>query len=594
MQRVRHTEKEFRRRFDAGVWRKLFRLLKPYRRQYLKLLGVVIMLAGVEASFPLVVRYAVDHGITTHNRTEIYRAVAVYTGLIAAQAFLVWAFIAGCGRVGARVMSDFRSRTFNHLQRLSVSYFNDTPVGWIMSRMMSDSQRVGETISWGAVDFVWGFIMMTFMAVAMLVINWKLALAVLGLIPIILMVSVRFQRLILAMYRKVRKINSEITAGYNEGVTGVRVIKSLCREDAVSGEFSELTDNMFRASFRSAVLASMYLPIIHVIGTVGSALVVGLGGNGVITGGITMGTLVAFISYTRRFFDPANEIARVFGQLQEAQASAERIFSLLETEPDIVDVPNALSSGRITGRVEFRDVTFSYDGSNTVLENFNLDVEPGRIIALVGPTGGGKTTVTNLLMRFFDVNKGQVRVDGTDIREMQLKWLRSQMSVVLQTPSLFTGPLRENIRYGRLDATDDDIVEAARAVGAHEFIMAFPDGYDTHIRENGEPLSTGQKQLVSLARAILADPAIFIMDEATSSVDIETEARIQQATESMLRGRTSFIIAHRLTTIRQADRILVIEGGRIIESGTHMELLDLNGHYSDLYRRQFMVEPVTA
>ncbi|MBN1355136.1 ABC transporter ATP-binding protein [bacterium] len=590
----RNVETEFHKRFDAGVWRKVFRLLHPYRGRYLLLVCVIGLLAGVEVSFPLVVRYAIDRGITPCNTGQLCIATAEYLGLIILQTALVCAFIAGCGRIGTRVMSDLRRRTFHHLQELSISYFDRTPVGWIMSRILSDSQRIGETITWGAVDFAWGIIMMVLIAGAMLVVHWQLGCTVLVLLPVILLISVRFQKWILQMYRRIRRLNSEITAGFNEGLTGLRVIKSLCRESPVIGEFEELTGNMYRASFHSALLSSIYLPVVHVIGALGSAMVLGLGGGGVIAGSISLGTLVAFVSYTRRFFDPANEIARVFGQLQETQASAERLFSLLETRPEVTNRIDARPAGELADRVAFLNVSFSYCGRHHVLENFSLEVQPGETIALVGPTGGGKTTIVNLLMRFHDPDSGSVRIGGTDIRDFTIQSLRSRMGIVLQAPYLFSGSIRENIRYGNLEASDEAIMKAAGRVGAHGFIMAFPEGYDTRIRENGEPLSTGQKQLVSFARAVLADPVIFIMDEATSSVDTETEYQIQTAMETLLRGRTSFIIAHRLTTIRRADRIVVIEKGRIAECGTHLALLRLRGQYARLVHQQFADAPATG
>ena len=575
---------------DPRLFARIAALLKPYRVHYAVIMAVIVMLAGVEAMFPLAVRYAVDDGIAKSDRAVVYRAVGIYLGLIVLQASLVAVFISGCARVGARVMHDLRRMTFEHLQALSISFFDKTPVGWLMSRMFSDSQRVGDTLTWGAVDFVWGVVNMLFMAGAMLFIDWKLALSVLGLIPVILFISLYFQKRILHQYREVRRINSEITAGFNEGYMGVRVIQSLVRETAVSREFAVTTDTMFRASFRTALLSAKYLPIVHVIGALGSALVIALGGSGVLTGGITLGTLIAFISYTRRFFDPANEIARVFGQLQETRAAAEKVFALLRVPAEVLEREDAADGGRIRGAVEFRDVWFAYDGKNPVLRQFSLAVEPGQTIALVGQTGSGKTTIMNLLMRFYDPTRGSILIDGEDIRTFTFRKLRSQLGVVLQTPHLFSGTIRENLRYGRLDATDDDLILASKRVGLDEIVGGFPDGYDTVLREGGDPLSTGQKQLVSFARAVLADPAIFIMDEATSSIDTGTEARIQLASEQLLKGRTAFIIAHRLTTIRQADRILVIDKGRVIENGSHDELLAQRKHYYHLYTQQFMMQ----
>jgi ATP-binding cassette, subfamily B, bacterial len=586
----KHIGTESVNRIDTGLLRKLFRLLAPFRIHYSVIMTVIILLACVEAVTPLIVRYAVDQGIAAGNRGVIMRASGLYLALIIVQACLVALFISGCARVGTRVMHALRKQMFDHLQALSVSFFDKTPIGNLMSRMFSDSQRVGDTLTWGAVDFVWGTINMCFMAAAMLYVNWKLALGVLGLIPVILFISLFFQKKILRQYRRVRRINSELTSGFNEGYMGVRVIQSLVREDAVARNFAGVTDAMFKASFQSALLSSMYLPIVHVIGTIGSAIVIWFGGSGVIGGHLTLGTLIAFVTYTRRFFDPANEIARVFGQLQETQAAAERVFALLSATPDVKEKADAEHAGRLRGAVEFKNVWFAYDGKHPVLKNFSLKVQPGMTIAFVGRTGSGKTTVMNLLMRFYDTTRGVLLVDGKDIRSLSMQSLRSQMGIVLQTPHLFSGTIRDNLQYGNISASEDQLVEASRQVGLHDVVMSFPAGYDTVLLEGGEPLSTGQKQLVSFARAMLADPAIFIMDEATSSIDSETEARLQQASDKLLNNRTAFVIAHRLSTIRRADQILVIENGAVIENGTHNELLARRGQYYKLYIQQFMME----
>ncbi len=590
MKNKKQAKENAERHIDVTMMKRLFRLLLPYRVHYAVVMVMIILLACLEAVTPLIVRYAVDEGIAKSNREIITRAAWLYLAVIVMQALLVAVFISGCARVGARVMYDMRKQMFDRLQMLSVQFFDKTPVGKLMTRMFSDSQRVGDTLTWGAVDFVWSIINMVFMASAMLWVDWKLALMVLGLIPVILLVSMYFQKRILRQYREVRRINSEITSGFNEGYMGVKVIQSLVREDAVSKRFANVTDSMFMASFRTAVLSSMYLPIVHVIGVIGTAIVVGMGGSGVISGTLTIGTLIAFISYTRRFFDPANEIARVFGQLQETQAAAERVFSLLETRPDITDEPNAVPLKKLMGRVEFKNVWFAYDGKHHVLKDFSLNVEPGNTVALVGSTGSGKTTIMNLLMRFYDTTRGTILIDGQDIRSFTLQSLRSQMGIVLQTPHLFSGTLRENLQYGNMDADQNAIIEASLQVGLHDVVMTLPNGYDTVLRDGGDPLSTGQKQLVSLARAVLANPAVFIMDEATSSIDTETEERIQKASAKLLGGRTAFIIAHRLTTIRRADKILVIQNGRIIEQGSHSELLNRKKQYYKLYMQQFMAE----
>ncbi|MBN2055788.1 ABC transporter ATP-binding protein [bacterium] len=593
MTRHGNIEQEFDRRFDGTVWRRVMGLLVPYRRRYTAIVASMALMAAVEVCFPLVVRHIIDAGVIPGDRGVIYQGAAGYLILVIAQAVIVWAFIDGCGRVGARVMRDLRQQGFTHLQRLSLSFFDKTPSGWIMARLMSDSQRVGETITWGAVDFIWGLTMMALLAATMLTVHWRLALLVLVLVPVMLAVSMSFQKRILRMYRRVRKLNSEITSNYSESIDGIKVIKSLGCEQWCADEFRQLSGTMFQDSFQAALLNALFLPIIHVLGITGTALVVAVGGHYATGGGLTVGTMVAFISYTRRFFDPATEIARVFGQLQETQASAERLFGLLDTSPEIIDTPAAVAGGRIRGAVTFDRVNFSYTGREQVLHDFSLTVEPGDTIALVGPTGGGKSTIVNLLSRFHEPNSGSILVDGVDLRERTIHWLRSQMGIVLQTPRLFSGSIRDNIRYGRLEATDGEVEQAAGRAGAHGFVTALENGYETLLHDGGAPLSTGQKQLISLARAILADPAILIMDEATSSVDQETEHDIQTALEALLQGRTSFIIAHRLSTIRNADRILFIENGRIVEAGTHHELLARRARYCAMHTRQFLGEDLS-
>ncbi len=583
MQPVVFEEEKFERRFDAGLWRGIIGLLRPHWAGYLLIIFTMALLGAVDVAMPLLTRRAIDRGIVPGDTDELFRAVVLYVLLIAAQAVLVAAFIALSGRIGARVMEGLRRRLFAHLQRLSLSYFDRTPAGWILSRLLSDCERVGETLTWGGVDLFWSIAMMSVMAVTMVVVEWRLAVAALTLLPIIIVVSLKFQRPILQRAREARKLNSDITARFSESVNGLRVIKSLSQEEPESRAFGQLADAMFTASFRSAVLSSLYLPVIQLVGAAASALVVALGGSGVIAGSFTLGTLVAFVSFSRRFYIPAAEIARVFGDLQQTQAAAERVFSLLSIKPEITDRPRAKPGPPITGLVEFRQVCFSYNGKDKILNRFSLKVRPGQMIALVGPTGGGKTTVISLLARFYDPTAGAVLIDGIDIRNRPLQTLRSQLGVVLQNPHLFSGTIRDNIRYGRLDADEQEIAAAAALTGAHQFITELPGGYDTELQEGGAPLSTGQKQLLALSRAVLARPALFIMDEATSAIDQETEHKIQQAIETVLHGRTSFVVAHRLSTIRQADRILVIEDGAIAESGTHDELLQKKGRYYRLY-----------
>lgn len=591
------TEEEYNKSFDLGLWKKVLSYTKPYRK-YMYLLALVMIIVGsIDAIFPLLTKYAIDNYVVPGDTEKLLPFGILYVVIVTIQAINIWFLIALAGKIDMWVCYDIRKAGFQRLQELSFSYFDKTPVGWLMARMTSDSERLADTIAWGIVDFVWGLTMMVGISVIMLYLNWKLALIVLGVVPLLVWVSGKFQRIILKSYRQVRKTNSQITGAFNEGIMGAKTTKTLVREDANLGEFQSLTHRMFSSSVRAAIQSSLYLPIVQVIGIGGSALVIWFGGSGVILETITYGTLVAFITYTMRFFDPVRELARIFAEFQNAQASAERIFSMIETEPEIQDSPEVaekVKSGEswqpIEGNIDFVDVGFEYKKDEKILHNFNLKVTKGETIALVGETGSGKSTIVNLVCRFYEPTEGKILIDGTDYRERSLHWLQSNIGVVLQSPHLFSGTIESNIRYGKLDATQEEIENAAKLVSAHAFITKLENGYQTEVGEGGGLLSTGQKQLISFARAILADPKILVLDEATSSVDTETEQLIQHAIEELLKGRTSFIIAHRLSTIRNADKILVISTGEIIEHGTHEDLLEKGGYYHRLYTNQFMDE----
>ncbi|HLF87596.1 MAG TPA: ABC transporter ATP-binding protein, partial [Anaerolineales bacterium] len=420
--------------------------------------------------------------------------------------------------------------------------------------------------------------------------NWRLALIVLTIIPILIVVASIFQKYILGEYRKVRKLNSQITGAYNENITGVRVSKALGREQRNLDEFRELTSPMYKASFRAAWLSALFLPVVQLISAIGIGSIAWYGGWQASVGGITIGGIQAFISYVIFMLFPVQEMARVFAEMQRSIASAERVFSLIDSLPDITNKEGATDPGSLRGDIEFGHVCFYYEEDKPVLNDFTLHVKAGETIALVGPTGAGKSTIVNLVARFYEPRQGVIRVAGRDYTDWTLHGIQSRIGIVLQTPHLFSGTIRDNIRYGRLNATDNDVERAARLAGAHDFITTLEKGYDEEVGEGGVLLSVGQKQLISLARAILADPDIFIMDEATSSVDTLTEALIQKGMERIMKGRTSFVIAHRLSTIKRADRILVIEKGRITEMGSHAELIRQKGHYYRLYTQQFRRE----
>jgi ATP-binding cassette subfamily B protein len=510
------------------------------------------------------------------------------------------------GVLGERVRYDLRKSMFKHLQDLSLSYYNQNAVGRLMARVTSDTERVSDLLTWGLLDSTWASVNILTSAIFMFTINWRLALIVLAVLPVLIFVAVWFRRLILKEYRASRKANSKITGAFNENVTGVRVTKALGREDGNLEDFKGLTQEMYRASYRAAWLSALFLPSVQMLSAFILSAIVWYGGVQSLAGLITLGGIQAFISYVSFMLWPVQDLARIYADMQNSIASAERIFKLLDTVPTVKNKPEAIDPGTVRGHIEFEHVDFFYDddagkerpGDNPnptlVLSDFNLKVLPGETIALVGPTGGGKSTIVNLVCRFYEPKRGTLRIHGEDYTRFTLQSIQSRIGVVLQTPHLFSGSVRENIRYGKLDATDEEIEAAARLAGAHEFISTLEKGYDTQVGEGGNLLSTGQKQLISLARAVLAKPEIFIMDEATSSVDTLTEALIQKGMEHLMSGRTSFVIAHRLSTIRRADRILVIEGGKIAEMGTHAELLNQRGHYYRLYTQQFRYEREAA
>ncbi len=585
-----HEEEEFSAGWNGRVIARMVRLVAPYWPRVLAFMAFIALVAVGDSYFTYLGKQVIDLGIAVRNTAALWRIAALYVGLVAIQGALVFSMIFTAGTLGEQVLYDLRKTMFDHLQQLSLSYYDRTPVGWIMARVTSDSGRISGLVTWGLMDSCWAVTEIASSAVFMVVINWRLALIVLVAIPFLLATAVQFKSRILGQYRKVRKLNSRITAAYNENISGVRVVKALCREERNLEEFSGLTRDMYSAGFRAAWLSALFLPVVQIITALAFGAIAWYGGAQVRLGGMTIGTIQAFLGYVTFMLWPVQDLARVYADLQQSIASAERTFSLVDAKPEVVDHPGAEDPGSIAGDIEFDHVQFHYQQGKPVLHDLSLAVRRGEAIALVGPTGGGKTTIVNLLCRFYEPTAGTIRIGGRDYFNLRLEAIQSRIGMVLQTPHLFSGTIRENIRYGRLSATDAEVEEAAGLAGAAGFIAALTGGWDAEVGEGGNRLSTGQKQLVSLARAVLARPEIFIMDEATSSVDTLTEALIQRGMEELMKGRTSFIIAHRLSTIRRADWILVIDQGRIAESGTHAELIRARGQYYDLYTRQFRRE----
>lgn len=585
-----YEEEDFQAQLSGKTIKRMFLLTLPHKWWLIGFVTLIAIVAAMDGVFNFLKKQIIDTGITPNDPHALTNVMIVYAAIAVVQAGGVFGFIYLAGILGERVQYDLRKKLFNHLQTLSFSYFDRTPVGWIMSRVTSDTGRIADLITWGAVDVTWAIMSILTASVFMLILNWQLALVVLTVIPILIVVASWFQKRIITQYRIVRKTNSRITGAYNENIQGVRVIKALNREEKNLDEFGELTGQMYRASFRAARLSAMFLPVVQFISAIALSLIAWYGGAQILWGIMTVGTLQAFIGYVTFMLWPVQDLARVYASMQQAVASAERTFSLVDTPADIVDRPNAIDPGTLRGDIEFDNIDFWYVPEKPVLRDFNLSVKAGETIALVGPTGGGKSTLVNLVCRFYEPKRGTVKIGGRDYMDLTLHGIQSRIGVVLQTPHLFSGTIRENIRYGKLEATDAQVEEAAQVAGAHDFIITLEKKYDAQVGEGGNLLSTGQKQLISLARAVLANPDILIMDEATSSVDTLTEALIQRGMEHLMQGRTSFVIAHRLSTIKRASRILVIENGGISEKGTHAELLRKHGHYYELYTRQFRKE----
>lgn len=596
---------------ELGLWKALFTYALAYKRQLFGL-GFFAMTTGAsEVGFPLVSRALIDEMVAlTGSGASLPEGSAwlmpylwTYAGLVVCLSVSVLFFIRYAGFLKANMAADIREAGFCKLQLLEFAYFDKRAIGWLMARMTSDCERLARILAWGALDVLWAVTFLVGITGAMLILSWKLALLVLLAAPLLAWVSRFFQKRMLAASRAIRKINSTITADFNESIMGVLTTKSFVREKDNLASFETKTDEMFESSVRNAVLAAAYLPAILTIGSLTTAAALIFGGYQVVGSAISLGTLVAFLSFTRMLFEPLQQLAHIFSEMQMAQASGERIIEMISAEPAIGDsefvlakiasqaqspVPGMAVDGEPDqlGTIVLSDVDFSYVPDEPVLSGINLTVSAGETIALVGSTGGGKSTLVSLLCRFYEPTGGVISIDGRDLQERSLDWLQSQLGIVLQDPHLFSGSVLENIRYGQLHASDEEVHQAARTVGAEETILRLDGGYGFDVGAGGSLLSAGERQLVSFARAILAEPRILIMDEATSSIDMETELQIQKGLERVLEGRTSFVIAHRLSTIEGADRILVIEGGLIVEEGSHKELMRAQGRYHELHARQ--------
>ena len=589
--------------FQLSTWKRLLPFLKPYRWLMLLLILTNIIISVVDVLLPLFQRYAVDHFIEQRSLAGFQTFIAGYVVVIVLQVLSFVFYTLSAMKMEMHMGRDLKKACFVHLQTLSFSYYNVTPVGYILARVMSDTNKISAITAWDMVDILWALTYVLSAFISMAILDLRLALLVMIIVPIIAVLTTYFQKKILFWNRKVRAINSRLTGAYNEGIMGAKTSKTLVIEDKNTEEFSELTEEMRSASVRAAGLNALYIPLVMLASSAATAIVLVRGGDMVLEHGMLIGTLSAFTTYAVSIFEPIQQMARVLANIISVQPNIERVMGLLDQKPNIVDSPAVIEKygdsfhpkkenwEEIRGDIEFDDVSFRYpDGEEEVLSHFSLKIPAGTTVAIVGETGAGKSTLLNLACRFFEPTSGRILIDGVDYRERSQLWLHSRLGYVLQNPHLFSGTVMENIRYGRLDATDEEVRAAAKAVSADTVVEHLENGYDSDVGEGGDKLSTGEKQLVSFARAVLADPAIFVLDEATSSIDTQTEQLIQNATLNLLKGRTSFLIAHRLSTIRQADLILVVKDGKIVEQGKHEELLKKGGYYHDLYSKQFQQE----
>lgn len=596
-------EKDFQKqKIKPDTWKVIFKFAGKYKKAYVKVLGGGMLIGVIDLGVSFMIMWAIDgfmaQGTTSHLPFFI-AAIVLMQVLICIGVLMI---VRSCGYLEANMSADVRREAFQKLQTMSFSYFDKTAVGFLISRLTNDVSRIMEMISWAGIDLSWGFMAILSSLIAMFAVNFKLALITAASVPLLAIVSVFFQKKILKYQRESRKFNSMITAGFNEGITSAQTTKTLVREELNNEDFFTVTGSMRKATTKAAMISAVYLPVASLIISLAVGGILIKGGHDVFGGLLTIGQLNFFINIGNMMFEPIRHFAGIFAQFQSSQAAAERVVDVLNASSDITDQPPITEKygdcfkpakenwEPIVGDVEFKNVSFCYKENEPILKNFNLKVRAGENIALVGATGGGKSTIVNLVCRFYEPFAGELLIDGVDVKARSQLWLQSSLGYVLQTPHLFSGTIRENIRYGRLDASDEEVEDAAKTVGAHAFIMKLEKGYDTEAGEGGNLMSTGQKQLISFARAILADPRIFVLDEATSSIDTESEKKIEAAVGALLTNRTSFIIAHRLSTVRNADRILVVDDGEVVEQGSHSHLMKCKGRYYELYMNQFKSE----
>ncbi len=583
---------------------KVLPFLKKYKLMLLAMVTCGLCGSLLDIAIPMFQRYSLNVFVEGHTLKTLPYFIAVYIAAIIIEGLTNYVACANATTIEVRINRDMRNAAFRHLQTLSFSYFNQNSVGYIHARIMSDTSRIGTLVSWSLMDCVWHSTYLVGAIIVMLFVNWKLALMVLTIVPVIVALFSLFQSKLVRVNREIREVNSKITSDFNEGITGAKTVKTLVIEDKMANDFRADTADMRKKSVKASHLRGLFSSTMHFASSLALAIVLWRGG---ILAGEDVGTFSLFMSYAQGMMEPVRWLIDCISDLITTQVNIERLSKLLDTESDVTDSPEVVEKygdsfnpkkenwEELRGDIEFDDVSFRYpDSDDYVLEHFNLKIPFGSNIAIVGETGAGKSTLVNLVCRFFEPTEGRVLIDGKDARERSQLWLHSSIGYVLQTPHLFSGTVRENLLYGNPDATEDDIKNALSLVSADSLIQKLENGLDTDVGEGGDMLSTGEKQLISFARAILADPKILVLDEATASIDTITEQKIQGAIDTVIKGRTSLVIAHRLSTVRNADLILVVDNGKIIERGTHSELISKRGSYYKLYTRQYEDEATTS
>ncbi len=598
-----YQEKEYHDKFDKNLFKQLLDFFSKIKKYLILLMIITLIVVVIDGIFPLLNKYVLDNFLNTATPiTTILLFAIIYFSMVIFQSILFYYEFKVTGHIESKLGANMRKAAFENLMHLSFRYFDATASGWTIARLTSDIVRIAEVVAWTLFDSSWAVIQIIIISAIMLIINWQLALVVLIVVPVFFIVTYYFQKAILDLYRKTRLYNSKLTSHYNEAINGIKTTKTLTLETKNYQEFILDSAKMRKVAIITGKYQAFYRPLVNLASGISLASIIYLGIILVFKQNLSFSVLVLFSQYSVQFFEPLRMLTNAISEIQLAKASMERVFGMINEKSDNVDRPEVIEkygdllaskkniSERIIGAVEYRNVDFYYQASEPILTNFNLKVKPKETIALVGKTGGGKSTIINLLSRFYEPVSGNILIDGQDYREHSISWLHSQIGYILQTPHLFSGSIMENIRYGNKDATDEEIIEICKQIHAHDFIKDLEGQYNFEVGEMGNLLSLGQKQLISFARALIRKPSIMILDEATSSIDTQTEYLIQKAIDKIMASTTTFVVAHRLSTITNADRILVIYDGKIVQEGNHQELVKQKGYYRDLYLGQFMEE----